>query len=167
MNLPNDPTRPVAPANGTHFTTATLALSAFLLLTGGVLLLPFALSPNAIQNDVYMANLFLLPLFVIGSIVFLLVGVLRNFRVPAERRAPWPWARALLLAVVGAAAVVGASFLVGGQYASVPAGDVYWPPYLNGWLLAVIALIGVAVAVAGWVWGTGESRGERRRVGAV
>lgn len=153
------------PASGVRFIIATLALSVFLLLTGGVLLLPFALSSNAIQNDVYMSNLFLAPLFVVASVALLLVSVWRIFRIPAERRARLPWARALLIAVVGAGAVAGASFLVGGQYASIPAGAVYWPPYLNGWLLAVIALVGVAVAVVGWLWGAGEALGERGRIG--
>lgn len=153
------------PASGVRFIIATLALSVFLLLTGGVLLLPFALSSNAIQNDVYMSNLFLAPLFVVASVALLLVSIWRIFRIPAERRARLPWARALLIAVVGAGAVAGASFLVGGQYASIPAGAVYWPPYLNGWLLAVIALVGVAVAVVGWLWGAGEALGERGRIG--
>ncbi len=147
--------------SGARFTTATLALSVFLLLTGGVLLLPFALSQNAIQNDVYMSNLFLAPLFVVASVTLLLIGVWRIFRISAERRARLPWTRALLIAVVGAGAVAGASFLVGGQYASVPAGAVYWPPYLNGWLLAVIAIIAGAVAIIGWRWGASESPVER------
>ena len=43
----------------TRLAMAFVATGGFALLVGGIFLLPFVLSPYAIQNDVYMGNLFL------------------------------------------------------------------------------------------------------------
>lgn len=48
------------------------ALATFTLLSAVVFLSPFALSPYAQQNDVYMGNFFIAPLvFLLGSFIFL------------------------------------------------------------------------------------------------
>ncbi|HEU5348324.1 MAG TPA: hypothetical protein VFU63_06900 [Ktedonobacterales bacterium] len=50
---------------------ALFAASGFLMFCALVLLSPFAVSPYAEQNDVYMGNLFIgLPVFIIGSLLF-------------------------------------------------------------------------------------------------
>ncbi|MDE3228271.1 MAG: hypothetical protein KGO05_00190, partial [Chloroflexota bacterium] len=96
-----------------------LALGGYLILTGLALLLPFGLSAYSIQNDVYMANLFLAPLFGLVGVILLLIGAVLSLRAPATR-GRWLWARALLLAIAGAGVVVGATFVFGGHYESFP-----------------------------------------------
>jgi hypothetical protein len=52
---------------------ALFAASGFIMFCALVLLSPFAVSPYAEQNDVYMGNLFIgLPIFIIGSLLFAL-----------------------------------------------------------------------------------------------
>ncbi|HEX8730493.1 MAG TPA: hypothetical protein VF725_00425 [Ktedonobacterales bacterium] len=132
--------------------TVLLALGGYLIFTGLALLLPFGLSSLSIQNDVYMANLFLAPLFGLVGAVVLLIGAVLFLRAPAMR-GRLLWARALLLAIIGAGVVVGATFVFGGHYESFPPGSVYWPPYLSGELFIAVVAIGAAVGVGGWLWG--------------
>lgn len=132
--------------------TVLLALGGYLILTGLALLLPFGLSSFAIQNDVYMANLFLAPLFGLVGVVLLLIGAALSLRATATR-GRWLWARALLLAIIGAGVMIGATFLLGGHYESFPPGSVYWPPYLSGELFIAVLVIGALVGVGGWLWG--------------
>lgn len=146
-----------------RFGAAFAALGAFLTLAVGVFLLPFFLSPYAIQNDVYMANLFLAPLFLLAGIVGLLTGAISLYRSARPLGVGQVWLRALVIAVVGAGVVTIASWLVGGRFESFPPGSVIWPPYLNGWLLAVVVATGAAVAVAGWLWGPSGLAGGRLR----
>jgi len=145
------------PSGGGRASVALLALGGYFVLAGGIFYLPFALSPNAIQNDVYMTNLFLAPVFVLGGVLLLLVGLALFARSPEPQRGRWM--RALPPALVGAGVTAVAAFLVGGRYESFPPGSVYWPPYLNGWLLAVTAAVAVGVAVAGWGWTPRDTRG--------
>jgi hypothetical protein len=135
-----------------------VALGAFTLLAAGVFLSPFALSPNAIQNDVYMTNIFLGPLFALVGVGCLLIGGLLSLwrsRTPGLSRL---WLRALALAVGGAVVVAVAYALFGGRFYSVHADSFYWPPYLNGVMLGVAALMALATFLGGWFWGAGEAR---------
>lgn len=143
--------------------TAVLALGAFALVTSALFLFPFAYSPYAIQNDVYMANLFLAPPIALGGLILLVAGAIGVSRSAHASGRRWLWRRPLVIAALGAAVVAALSPLVGGRYESYPPGAVYWPPYLNGWLLIVTALVGVAVAVAGWLWGVGVAGSRRPR----
>ncbi len=53
-------------------TLAAFAAGGFTMLTALIFLSPFALSPYAGQNDVYMGNLLLSPLlFLVGSVLFI------------------------------------------------------------------------------------------------
>ena len=144
---------------------AILALGGFALLTSGEFLFPFAFSPYAIQNDVYMANLFLTPPIALLGFILLVAGVIGGVRTAHLRGQRWQWLRPLAIAALGAAVVAIASPLVGGHYESFPPGLVNWPPYLNEWLLIFAAVVGVAVAVAGWFWGVGVAGSGRPRVG--
>ncbi len=154
-NLPTQPPRRGAGHEARQrFVCALLAVGGYTLLAGGVFLLPFALSPNAIQNDVYMTNFFLSPLFlVVGAaclvVGFLIVTVARGLRFQARTLL----SRALLLAVVGAALTLGASFLFGGKFEPLGPSTVYWPPYLNTALLVFAVVVAIAAGVAGWLWG--------------
>ncbi len=142
-----------------------LALGAFMLLASGEFLFPFVFSPNSIQNDVYMANLFLAPPIALLGLILLVAGVITGVRTAHMRGQRWQWRRPLLIAVLGAAVVAVASPLVGGHYESYPPGAVNWPPYLNEWLLIFAAVVGVAVAVAGWFWGAGVAGSGRPHAG--
>lgn len=143
--------------------TALLALGAFALVTSALFLFPFAYSPYAIQNDVYMANLFLAPPIALFGLILLAAGVIGGVRTAHTQGRRWLWWRPLIIAALGAAVVAAVSPLVGGHYESYPPGAVYWPPYLNGWLLIATAVVGVAVTVAGWFWGVGGAGSERPR----
>lgn len=160
------PQRGAGHTNAPRAMTALLAIGGSALLSGGVFLLPFALSPNAIQNDVYMTNLFLSPLFLVVGAASLVVGFIwMTVSHELRRHAQWARGRALLLAVVGAALVTVASFLFGGQYESFGPSTVYWPPYLNMTMLVFAVAVAVLAGVAGWVWGAGApSASESSRV---
>ncbi len=147
--LPNHGTRATA---GARVVSALLAIGAFAVLAGGILLLPFALTPDAIQNDVYMGNLFLAPVFLVvgaGSFVGGLPGLVRSPGLQGQRGGLLT--RALLLAVLGGVGVALATFLVGGRYTSVGP-NPNWPPYLNTPLLAVAIVIGILVCVVAAIW---------------
>jgi hypothetical protein len=68
------------------------------------------------------------------------------------QRRSMAWAHGLLLAAVGSGALALHYVVVGGHYVSVgpPAS---WPPYLNEPMMAVTLGLGLAVFIAGWVWG--------------
>lgn len=163
MNPQIYPGSRATPPGSVRLSIAIVTLSLFLLFVGVVFFLPFFLSPSAIQNDVYMSNLFLAPPFAAGGLVLLFVGLVLFLRSAAAQRMRGRglWARTMLLALLGAGIVAVASFLVGGHYESFPPGSVYWPPYLNGWELAVTAVVGAAVTVAGWLWVAREPGDER------
>ena len=62
--------------SGGRAVTVFMALGAFAVLVGADYLLPFALSQNAMQNDMYMPNLFGGVAFLVAGSVSLLVGLL-------------------------------------------------------------------------------------------
>lgn len=128
------------------------ALGGFAVLVSGELFLPFALSQYAIQNDVYMSNLFLGPVFAFIGVVGLFIGGLLSLRQSGAYRLGRLWLRALALAVVGAGVVAIAALLFGGHYESYPPGAVFWPPYLNEALLAFALVVALLVFLGGLVW---------------
>ncbi|HZC05890.1 MAG TPA: hypothetical protein VE338_09625 [Ktedonobacterales bacterium] len=130
-----------------------VALGEFALLTSAVWLSPFAFSPYAIQNDVYMANMFLAPPTALVGVVAAGVGVIFVLRAPERRRIGLVWVRALLIAAVGAGALALVYELFGGQYHSVGPEPINWPPYLNEVMLSLTPLVGLLVLLAGWWWG--------------
>lgn len=148
-----------------RLTAAILALGAFMLLTSGLFLYPFAFSPYSIQNDVYMANLFLSPPIALGGLILLLIGVISALRAAHTQGRRWQWLRPLVIAALGTVIVALASPLIGGHYESYPPGAVNWPPYLNESLLIFAGVVGVAVAIVGWFWGVGVAGSGRPRVG--
>jgi hypothetical protein len=128
---------------------AFLAAGGYALLVGGIFLLPFVLSPYAIQNDVYMGNLFLGYPLVAAGCAGALVGLLVLVLVPDLRHYAWQWgSRAVLLAVLGAVVVAGAEWLFGGQYSSVP-GNIWWPLYLTLPVVGVALAMGVIIVLVG------------------
>ncbi len=158
--LPNHGTRATA---GARVVSALLATGAFAVLAGGILLLPFALSPYATQNDVYLGNYFLAPVFLVvgaGCFVGGLFGLVRSSGLQGQRGGLL--VRALLLALLGGASVALATFLVGGRYTSVGPNAPNWPPYLNTPLLAVAIVLGILVCVVAAIWnGLASTRTER------
>jgi hypothetical protein len=154
MSAPSLPGQADGRPAGLRAATALLATGGFALLAGAVFLLPFALSAYAIQNDVYMSNLFLAPLFILAGGIAVVVGLVLLLRSHAPRRDTGrAGMRALLLAALGAGAVAAASFLFGGRYESAGAVAISWPPYLNLPLLAFALAAGIVVGVLGWIWG--------------
>jgi hypothetical protein len=127
---------------------ALLATGGFTMLSAAILLSSFALSPYAIQNDVYLGNLFIgPPLLVIGSLLF--VASLLIARIHGRSMA---WGQGLLLALAGSSLEGLLYMLVGGHYYSVgPPSN--WPPYLNESMMGITLGLGLAVFLIGWVWG--------------
>lgn len=136
---------------------ALVALGAYAALISIVFLSPFALSPYAIQNDVYMGNLFLSAPFALAGVVCLAVGALLVLRAPGKRRMGWLWARSLLVAVVGATLVSIVYALFGGHYQSFGPTPINWPPYLNGALMNAALVVGLLVVLGGIFWGARDS----------
>lgn len=147
---------------------ALLAAGGFLLLAGAVFLLPFALSRYAIQNDVYMSNLFLAPAMLLLGVVLAIVGfvtvILSRGSRGVMRRV---LGRAAMLAVAGGVVITIADFVFGGKFVSYGPNSVYWPPYLTLPLLALTGVLAIAIFATALVWGrrapeapprTGEAR---------
>jgi hypothetical protein len=137
------PPRSVSPA-----ALALLATGGFIVLSALIFLFPFALSPNAIQNDVYMANLFIgAPLLVIGGMLSAASFLFARGQVRLQG-----WRQALLLSAAGGGLLALLYVFLGGRYSSVgpPAN---WPPYLNEPMLGVTLGLGLAVFITGWIWG--------------
>lgn len=142
---------------------ALITLGAFAALVCLIYLSPFALSPYAIQNDVYMGNLFLSAPLALGAIVCLLAGWLLALRAPG-RRLTGPGmgllaGRALLVALVGAALVAIAYVPLGGQYHSFGPTPIDWPPYLNTIMLVVTLLVGLATLLVSMWWAASSRAG--------
>jgi hypothetical protein len=133
----------------TRLAMAFVATGGFALLVGGIFLLPFVLSPYAIQNDVYMGNLFLgYPLLALGC-AGVFVGLLILILVPRLRHHVWRWGkRAVLLSALGALVVGATDWLFGGRYISV-SGNVWWPPYLTLPVVGIALGVGMIVFFAG------------------
>lgn len=137
---------------------ALLATGAFALLAGVVFMMPFALSPYANQNDVYLGNYSCAPVFFVWSVLGVVAGLLRLGRSREEyvrEHRLGMIARALLLAIVGAAGVVIATFLLGGRYTSIGPDAPDWPLYLTLPLLAATLGIGIVVGTSAWFWAGG------------
>jgi hypothetical protein len=134
---------------------ALIAVGAYAILVGAVFLLPFALSSYSIQNDVYMTNFFLSPLFFLFGAFCILIGLvaMRRSRTVRDAALQAGW-HAALLAILGAVTITGATFLVGGQYESFGDTPIYWPPYLNISLLLFTLALGVIVGFIGALWRT-------------
>lgn len=143
MTATSTPDRAASPA-----TLALFASGGFMMLSAMIFFSPFVLSPYAIQNDVYMSNLFLSPpLFLLGGI-FVLTGLL----IARLQGRGMSWGPGLLLTGVGAAFLALLYVLVGGQYSSVgpPAN---WPPYLNEPMMTIALTLGVMEFIIGGGWG--------------
>lgn len=138
---------------GVRVASALLATGAYALLTGGVFLRPFVLSPYAIQNDVYMGNLFLAPPVLLVGLCCVVGGLLVLGRSRGLRgHRGGLLLRAVLLAGLGGAAVAVATFVLGGRYFSEGPSAPNWPPYLTLPLLGAALGIGVIVCVVAWIW---------------
>jgi hypothetical protein len=135
---------------------ALIALGAFAALVCLIYLSPFALSSYAIQNDVYMGNLFISAPLAVGAIICLVAGWLMALRAPGRQlRDPSMGmlaGRALLVALGGALLVAIAYAPLGGQYHSFGPTPIAWPPYLNAAVMAVTLLVGLAVLLVSLWW---------------
>lgn len=137
---------------------ASLATGGYLVLAALIVLSPFVLSPYAIQNDVYMGNLFIgPPLLVIGGILCVVSLLLIRARKWAVA-----WGAGVVLAVTGSGLLALLYAPFGGHYVSVgpPAS---WPPYLNEPMMVVTLALGLAVFGLGWAWGNRMGRQPRQR----
>jgi hypothetical protein len=118
-----------------------------------IVLSRFALSLYAIQNDVYMGNLFIgVPLLVVGGILVLASAVVARLQAREVS-----WTAGLVLAAVAGGLLALLYALFGGHYVSVGP-PPNWPPYLNGTMMIVIPVLDLAVFGAGWVWGAWGGR---------
>ncbi|HET9111791.1 MAG TPA: hypothetical protein VFN78_13260 [Ktedonobacterales bacterium] len=141
-----------APSVGAHAGAGLIALGEFALLVSAVFLTPFVVNQYAIQNDVYMSNLFLSPPIAMIGVLCAGVGTLLVLRSPQRRRIGLIWLRALLVAAIGAGLITLAYELVGGHYHPFSETPFIWPPYLNGVTLGLVALAGLLALLAGWRW---------------
>jgi hypothetical protein len=136
---------------------ALLASGGFISLSAVLFLSPFVLSPYAMQNDVYMGNLFLSPpWFLLGAILFL-AGLL----IARLQGRGAPWKQGLLLAGIGGVLLALLYLLVGGHYSSVGPPST-WPPYLNETMMGVTLALAVGEFIVGWGWGA-LARSRRRQ----
>jgi len=142
---------PVAHGAMRRFAGASLALGGYLLLTGALFLSPFLLSQNAIANDVFMANLFIAPVYVVlGILLFLggLLGARGNWRT-GWGSSPW---QALLLALAGGGVLLLVYALSGSRYYAFGETVSSLPPYLNLPVFLVSLALGAAIFLLGWLW---------------
>lgn len=128
---------------------ALLAGGGFIMLSAAIFLSPLVLSQYAIQNDVYMTNLFIRPPLLLVGDILVLIGLLTAY----FRRRVIAWGQALLLIAAAGGLLVVLYTLIGGHYVSYgpPAS---WPLYLNGPIAGITVALSLAMFVAGWGWGT-------------
>ncbi len=141
-----------ASTGGARAGAGLIALGEFALLVSAVFITPFVVNKYAIQNDVYMTNLFLAPPIAGLGVICAGIGTLLVLRSPERRRIGLIWLRALLVAAVGAGLIIPVYVLLGGHYQSFGETPMIWPPYLNGITLDLAALVGLLTLLAGWWW---------------
>lgn len=137
---------------GVRVGAGLIALGEFALLASVVFLAPFVVSRYAIQNDVYMTNLFLSPLIAMTGALCAGIGTFLVLRSPERRRIGLIWMRALLVAALGAGLITLIYELFGGHYQSFGETPLSWPPYLNAVTLGISSLAGLLALLAGWWW---------------
>lgn len=139
---------------------ALLATGGFIVLSAVIFLSPFVLSPYAIQNDVYMTNLFIGPLVLLVGGALVLISLL----VAYLRRRVIAWRQALLLTVVTGGLLAALYALAGGHYVSYGGIATSWPPYLNEPVIGLTVVLALMVFIAGWVWGWQMGQQGRQRL---
>jgi hypothetical protein len=142
---------------------ALITLGAYAALVCLIFLSPFALTSYAIQNDVYMGNLFLSPPLAVAGVVCIVSGWIITLRARHRQAAGVSVGRvamrALLVALVGAGVMGVVYALFGGQFRSFGPTPIYWPPYLSGGVLVATLLVGLAALLASLWWSGRGSRG--------
>jgi len=147
----------IAPAATSHHAVALLATGGFLLLAGALFAAPFLLNTGAQQNDVFLTNLFLAPLFsLLGSLLYIValrrlgLSILLTFvllLVSLIALTGWLWLplsttpsiSLLALTLLADAALL---FIVGALVAGT---HRQWDAWTRGMALALVA--GAALAV--------------------
>lgn len=147
---------------GVRAAAALITLGVYAALVCVIYLSPFALSSSAIQNDVYMGNLFLSAPLAVASVVCMASGGIIALRVHSRRsmgpRMGLVMSRALLVALAGAVVLGVVYALFGGQYHSFGPTPIFWPPYLSGAVLVATLLVGLATLMASLWWSARDAR---------
>ncbi len=145
------------PSTSVRIFTPLLAVGVYIILVGVVFWSPFALNSTAIQNDMYMTNLFLAPAIIALGVICLLVGWIGMQRAVNAGRAREIWRRPVIIAALGAAVMIVGYLAFGGHYVFA-SGEIQWPPYMNGASMVIALVIGILVLVAASIWGFGARR---------
>lgn len=142
---------------------ALITLGAYAALVCVIYLSPFALTDYAIQNDVYMGNLFLSVPLAVAGVVCMTLGWFIAVRARRRQRMALSMGqvatRALLVALAGAGALGVVYALFGGQYHSFGPTPISWPPYLSDAVLVATLLVGLATLLASLWWSARDARG--------
>lgn len=149
------------PTIGARIFALVLTVGVYIVLVGLVFLSPFALNSTAIQNDVYMTNLFLSPPIIILGVLCLLIGWIGLQRAVNSGRASGIGMRPMIIATLGVLVMAGGYLAFGGRY-TFASGEVEWPPYMNGASIVVALVVGALVLIAALLWGL--TRREQRNV---
>ncbi len=145
------PQAPAAHRGPSRLAVASLAMGGYLLLAGIVFQSPFLRASRAIQNDVFLTNLFIAPLYCVLGGLLLLAGLLGARGHWRRGRGSALW-RPLLLAVAGAGVLLLVYYLFGSRYYAYQETSSSLPPYLNVPVLVASLALGVVIFLAGWVW---------------
>jgi hypothetical protein len=141
---------------GVRAAAALITLGVYTALVCVIYLSPFALSSSAIQNDVYMSNLFLSAPLALAGVVCMASGGIIALRARSRGsmgpRMGLVAARALLVALVGAGVVAVAYALFGGRFHSFGPTPISWPPYLNEAVLVATLLVGLMALLVSLWW---------------
>lgn len=135
------------PPIGVRAFTLLLAAGVYVILSGIVFLSPLVLNSTAIQNDVYMTNLFLAPPIIVLGAICLLAGWIGMWREVHAGRANRIGKRPVIIAALGAVVMLALYLAFGGHYSDAY-GVISWPPYMNGASLVIMLIVGVLVLVA-------------------
>ncbi len=145
------PQAPAVHRGSSRLAVVSLAMGGYLLLAGIVFQSPFLLASRAIQNDVFLTNLFIAPVYCALGGLLLLAGLLIARSHRRRRRGSELW-RALLLAVAGAGVLLLVYYLFGSRYYAYQETSSSLPPYLNVPVLLASLALGVTIFLVGWVW---------------
>jgi hypothetical protein len=146
-----------------HNGMAVIASGCYLLLAGVLFYSPFLLPYGAGQNDVFMGNLLLSPLYMGAGLLVAVMGLLAAGRAGRGDRL----VRALPLGLAGAA-VLSVLYVLFGQRFLDAYGNAS-PPYLEPYMMGATIVLGIGVWIAGRIWqdrGREQVRGDNPHAAA-
>lgn len=120
----------------------------YLVLVAIQMVIVFFLNPRSIQNDVFMANLFIGPAFLLGGIILCGVGLWQGQHAGTKRLTLYP-----LVFAIGGAILFGLYYwLLGNRYYAFHETVSSLPPYIGVQEFVLSVVLGAVVGLLAGRW---------------